>query len=88
MRNLGVRFQIDIHAVEHDPFAVGRRHRRTDTLKFHHVLEREGMFGVLREGQCGKRENECEENSHQTQSFRPKLLIGKRCVCGAQAAGL
>jgi hypothetical protein len=41
MRNLRVRFQIDIYAIEHDPFAIRRRHRRADALQFHHVLEGE-----------------------------------------------
>src|SRR2546430_1918237 len=49
MRNPCVRFQIDVYAIEHDPFAVRRRHWRADTLHFHHVFEREWMLGVLRE---------------------------------------
>src|SRR5262245_42120179 len=41
MRNSGVRFQIDIYAIEHDPFTIRRWHRRADALESHHVLERE-----------------------------------------------
>src|SRR6266576_2451129 len=47
MRNPGVRFQIDVYAIEHDPFAVWRWNRRTDALQFHHVLGYEWVFGVL-----------------------------------------
>ena len=41
MRNPGVRFQIDVYAIEDDPFAIRRGHRRADALQFHHVLEGE-----------------------------------------------
>jgi hypothetical protein len=44
MRNLRVLLEIDIYAIEHDPFAIGRRHRRADTLQFHHVFEGERML--------------------------------------------
>src|SRR6266436_1405229 len=43
-RNLRVRFEIDIYAIEHHPFAIRRRHWRADALKSHHVLERERVF--------------------------------------------
>jgi len=38
------RRQIDIFAVETDPFAIRRRNRRTDALEFHHVFEGEWML--------------------------------------------
>src|SRR6266487_6319159 len=44
MRNPRVRFQIDVYAIEHDPFAIRRWHRRADALQFHHVLECEWML--------------------------------------------
>src|ERR1043165_3729178 len=44
MRNLRVRFEIDIYAVENNPFAVGRGHRRADSLELHHILKRKGML--------------------------------------------
>ena len=72
MRNPRVCLEIDIYAIEHDPFAVRRRHWRADALQFHHVLECE--WGLLRrrlrEHRGGERENECEENFHEPQSFR------------------
>ena len=40
MRSLGVRRQIDILAIEYDPFAVWRRHRSADALEFHHESSR------------------------------------------------
>ena len=46
MRNLRVRLEIDIYAIEHDPFAIRRRHRRADPLQFHHVFEGERTFCV------------------------------------------
>src|SRR6185369_5823113 len=39
MRNPRVCFEIDVYAIEHDPLAVWRRHRRAHALEFHHVLE-------------------------------------------------
>src|SRR5438876_1045712 len=47
MRNLRVRIEIDIFAIEHDPFSIRRRHRRANALEFHHVLKREGMLRDL-----------------------------------------
>jgi len=48
MRNLRIRGEIDIFAIEHDPFPIRRRYRRADALQRHHILEGEGMF--LRSG--------------------------------------
>ena len=68
MRNLRVRLKIDIDAVEHDPFAIRRRHRRADAFERHHVLECEWMFLRLREHGRRKRKNDCEKNLHEPQS--------------------
>src|SRR6266487_6897061 len=46
MRNLRVRREIDIFAVEHDPFAIWRRDRCAHALQRHHVFECEWMFGA------------------------------------------
>ena len=46
MRNLGVRLEVHIDRVEHDPFPARRRHRRADPLQFHHVLECERPFAA------------------------------------------
>src|SRR5436190_21525300 len=72
MRNPRVRFQIDIYAIENNPFAVGRRHRRADALQFHHVLEDEWMFlrWRLREHRRGEQKECCEETLHKRPSFR------------------
>jgi len=42
--NLRVRFQIDVYAIEYDPFAIRRRHRRADALQFSPCLEGEWTF--------------------------------------------
>ena len=47
MGNLRVRLKIDIGRGEHDPFAVGRRHRFIDPFEFHHVLKPEGVLWLL-----------------------------------------
>ena len=72
MRNPRVRFQIDIYAIEHDPFAIRRRHRCADALQFHHVLEREGMLlrWRLREHRGGEQKECCEKTFHKRPSFR------------------
>ena len=72
MRNPRVRFQIDVYAIEHDPFAVRRRHRRTDALQFHHVFEREWMLlrWRLREHRGGEQKECCEKTFHKRPSFR------------------
>src|SRR5215475_26983 len=72
MRNPGIGFEIDIDAIEHNPFAIRRRHRRADALQLHHVLEREWTLlrCRLREYRDRERENEREQNFHEPQSFR------------------
>jgi len=45
MRNPRVRFQIDVYAIEHDPFAIATDWR-ADTLQFHHVSNVNGCFVV------------------------------------------
>src|SRR5204863_3641220 len=69
MRNPRVRFQIDIDAVENNPFAIRRRHRRADTFERHHVFECERMFlGGLRESCSGKEKDSGDQTFHGPQS--------------------
>src|SRR5438874_10828999 len=72
MRNPHVRFQIDVYAIEHDPFAIRRRHWRADALQFHHVLECEWMLlrWRSREHRRGEQKECCEETLHKRPSFR------------------
>src|SRR6476620_11063324 len=72
MRNPGVRFQIDVYAIEHNPFAIRRGDRRTDALQFHHVLECEWMLlrWRLREHRAGEQKECCEKTFHKRPSFR------------------
>src|SRR5437667_12773803 len=72
MRNPRVRFEIDIYAIEDDPFAIGRWHRRADAFEFHHVLERERMLLRWRlcERRGGKQKECCEKTFHKRPSFR------------------
>src|SRR5258705_858077 len=72
MRDLRVRFQIDVYAIEYDPFAIRRRHRRADALQFHHVLERERTLlrWRLREHRAGEQKECCEKTFHKRPSFR------------------
>src|SRR4051812_32303553 len=72
MRNPSVRFQVDVYAIEHDPFAVRRRHRRADALQFHHVFEREWMLlrWRLREHRRSEQKECCEKTFHKRPSFR------------------
>jgi hypothetical protein len=67
MRNPGVRFQIDVYAIEHDPFAIRRRHGCADTLQFHHVFECEKMLlrWRLREHRVGEQKKCCEKTFHK-----------------------
>ena len=44
MRNFRICLEIDVFAIERDPFSIGRRHRRTDAFQLHHVFEGEWMF--------------------------------------------
>src|SRR5262245_5811247 len=65
MRNLCVRIEIHIFAIEHDPFTIRRRHRRADAFEFHHVFEHEGMFRrLLRE----RAANEYEKRDERLES--------------------
>src|SRR5947208_10657992 len=72
MRDLRVRFEIDIYAIEQDPFAIGRRYRRANALQLHHVLEGEWMLlrWRLREHRRGEQKECCEEILHKRPSFR------------------
>src|SRR6478735_98520 len=72
MRNPRVRFQIDVYAIENNPFAIRRRHRRADALQFHHVFEREGtpLRWRLREHRGGEQNECCEKTVHKRPSFR------------------
>src|SRR5258708_37986630 len=72
MRNPRVRFQIDVYAIENNPFAIRRRHRRADALQFHHVLECEWMLlrWRLREHRDGEQKECCEETFHKRPSSR------------------
>ena len=72
MRNPRVRFQIDIYAIEHDPFAIRRWHRRADALQFHHVLECEWTLlrWRLREHRGREQKECCEKTFHKRPSFR------------------
>src|SRR5580765_4796883 len=72
MRNPSVRFQIDVYAIEHNPFAVRRRHRCADALQFHHILECEWTFlrWRLREHRAGEQKECYEKTFHKRPSFR------------------
>src|SRR5438034_5317368 len=65
-RNPRVRFEIDIYAIEDDPFAIRRRQRRADPLKFHHVLKRERMLcrclPKRKANECKKRDQKLESH--------------------------
>ena len=61
MRNLRVRVEIDIYAIEHDPFTIRRRHWCAEALQFHHVLKRERV--LLCEGTDGEKENRNEKSN-------------------------
>ncbi len=63
MRNLRVRLEIDIGSRKHDPLPIPRWHRFVDPFYFHHVLERERMFGVLRESTGGQQAKSRDEKS-------------------------
>src|SRR5262245_41966034 len=80
MRNLGVRFQVGIYAIEHDPFAIRRRHRRADALQFHHVLECEWTLlrWRLREG------GETDEQKSWNQKLRFHIFVDS---AGVEALG-
>ena len=69
MRNLRVRFEIDINAIEHDPFPIRRGHRRADAFQLHHVFERERMLfaGIRRRG---LRESRKGDDEKAEQKFR------------------
>jgi len=83
MRNLRVRLEIDIDAIEYDPFAIRRRHRRADAFERHHVLECERTFlGSLRESGGGKSETSYEKGLHERQSSR-RSLGRATCVWGS-----
>src|SRR5437899_12940590 len=84
MRNLRVRREIDVFAIEHDPFAIGRRHRRADALQRHHVFECEGMFSVLSKSRSGQRENDCQKNFHEAQSFSRTPSGANTCLGSAR----
>src|ERR1700730_18312632 len=64
VRSLCVRLKIDIGRGEHDPFSVGRWHRFVHPFEFHHVLERERMFGALSKKRSAKAEEEKYEGFH------------------------
>src|SRR6185369_8338125 len=72
MRNPGVRFQVDVYAIEHYPFPIRRRHRRADALEFYHVLE--CKWTLLRWRLCEHRSGDqkecCEKALHKRPSFR------------------
>ena len=89
MRNPRVRFQIDVYAIEHDPFAIRRRHRRADALQFHHVLECERMLlrWRLREHRGGEQKECCEKTFHKRPSFR-LTPTGASSVLGRHASGV
>src|SRR5882724_7209129 len=77
MRNFLVRLEIDIFAIEYDPFSIGRRHRRADAFELHHVFKGEWMFaaggngrGCLSEKQSCEHESDCDKNFHKRQSSR------------------
>src|SRR6478672_4247761 len=72
MRNPHVRSQIDVYAIENNPFAIRRRHRRADALQFHHVLECERTLLRWRlcEHRGGHQKECCEKTFHKRPSFR------------------
>ena len=78
MRNLRVRREIDIDAIEHDPFAVRRRHRRADAFQRHHVFERERMLLRRRLRLCksrrGKEKYDYEKFLHEAQDSRRRIV--------------
>ena len=71
MRDFPVRLEIDIFAIEYDPFSIRRRHRRADAFELHHVFEGEWMFAAgetrrwcLREERTCEHETDCDKNFH------------------------
>src|SRR6476469_3843016 len=72
MRSPRVRFQIDVYAIENNPFAIRRRHRRADALQFHHVFKRERTLLRWRlcEHRGGEQKECCEKTFHKRPSFR------------------
>ena len=86
MRDLCIRIQIDIDRVEHNPFAVRRRHRRTDTFQFHHVLERERMLGcrirarARARGRARARRCLGQERTGQCESECQDFPMHRRCL--------
>src|SRR5215813_5749880 len=69
MRNLRVRFQININTIEHYPLPVGRRYWGADTLEFHHVFEAEWTLlrsrrRPLSERRAGEKKTNYSENLH------------------------
>src|SRR6267143_4601053 len=89
MRNSGVCFEIDIYTIEHDPFAIGRGHRRADALQFHHVFESERTLLRWRlcEHRGGKQKERCEKTFHKRPSFR-LTSSGATAFRGAHASGV
>src|SRR5438094_3994958 len=71
VRNPGVRFQIDIYAIESNPFAIRRRQRRADPLEFHHVLKRERMLCCCLPKRAA---NECKKRDQKLESHIVLIL--------------
>src|SRR6266550_6413893 len=80
MRDFPVRLEIDIFAIEYDPFSIRRRHRRADAFELHHVFEGEWMFAggdtarwCLREKRTRDHETDCDKNFHLAVKLPPNL---------------
>ena len=75
MRNLGVRLEVHIDRVEHDPFPIRRRHRRADAFQFHHVLESERLFAArCRRSQGRLSDGRTNERKRSDQDFPVHVL--------------
>jgi hypothetical protein len=74
---MAIRCEIDVFAVENDPFPTQRRHRRANALQRHHVFEGERMLGGVRslrlhEYGAGENKTDGGENLH---AFRFYFVI-------------
>src|SRR4029077_10459800 len=79
MRNFRVRIQIDVFAVEYDPFPIRRRYRCADALQRHHVFEREWALGCwLSDRTHGETEN-CDYDKHHSHAVLDSEQSQTRC---------
>ena len=79
MRSLGVRREIDIFTVEHKPFAIRRRHWRTDPLEFRHVFKRERVL-LRRRGRLSESRKHHRERQRQNLPMHDVYVALKRAT--------